>query len=71
MSGETGLEGRNRLQQDEQFTYEYDANGNLITQTEIATGGLTNYVWDAQDQLIGINKVLSAQTDLEARIPLL
>ena len=39
----------------QQFTYEYDANGNLITQTEIATGGVTNYVWDAQDQLIGIN----------------
>lgn len=47
--------GADRLVQDEQFIYEYDANGNLITQTEISTDLVTNYIWDAQDQLVGIS----------------
>ena len=45
-----------RLLEDGDYTYVYDANGNLITQTEKVGGGVTTYSYDAQDQLIGISK---------------
>ncbi|MCA9501056.1 MAG: hypothetical protein KC588_17820 [Nitrospira sp.] len=45
----------NRLLEDDQFTYTYDNNGNLITKTSKATSAVTTYSWDAQDQLIQIN----------------
>jgi len=44
----------NRLTDDDQFTYTYDANGNLETKTGKATSDVTTYTWDAQDQLIQI-----------------
>jgi len=44
----------NRLLEDDQFTYTYDANGNLATKTDKTTSDVTTYTWDAQDQLVQI-----------------
>ena len=46
----------NRLTEDEQFTYTYDNNGNLETKTDKTTSAVTTYHWDAQDQLIQIDR---------------
>ncbi len=46
----------NRLLEDDQFTYTYDANGNLETKTDKASPtDVTTYHWDAQDQLIQVD----------------
>jgi len=45
----------NRLLEDDQFTYTYDANGNVETRTDKTTTDVTTYTWDAQDQLIQID----------------
>jgi RHS repeat-associated protein len=45
---------RNRLMQDGSATYTYDAEGNQITRTDRATGGVTRYTWDAEHQLTGV-----------------
>ncbi len=39
---------------DANFTYAYDANGNLTTKTSKATGEVTTYTYDAENQLIRI-----------------
>jgi len=45
----------NRLTEDDQFTYTYDANGNLETKTDkVVPTDITTYTWDAQDQLAQI-----------------
>ena len=45
----------NRLLEDDDFTYTYDANGNLETKTSKAVPtDIITYTWDAQDQLIQI-----------------
>ena len=41
---------------DDQFTYTYDDNGNLETKTDKNTTDVTTYQWDAQDQLIQIDR---------------
>ncbi len=47
----------NRLTEDDQFTYTYDANGNLETKTDKTNPTeVTTYHWDAQDQLIQIDR---------------
>ena len=47
----------NRLLEDDQFTYTYDNNGNLQTKTNKAIPtDVTTYTWDAQDQLIQIDR---------------
>ena len=47
----------NRLFEDDQFTYTYDNNGNLETKTNKTTPTeVTTYHWDAQDQLIQIDR---------------
>ncbi len=46
----------NRLLEDDQFTYTYDDNGNLETKTDKGTSAVTTYHWDAQDQLIQIDR---------------
>ena len=45
-----------RLLEDDQFTYTYDANGNLTSQTDKVTSDVTTYNWNAQDQLIRIDR---------------
>jgi RHS repeat-associated protein len=44
----------NRLQTDGTFTYIYDDEGNLIRQTEIATGKVTELSWDYWNRLVGL-----------------
>jgi RHS repeat-associated protein len=44
----------NQLQVDGQFTYEYDGEGNRTKRTEIATGKVTEYVWDYHNRLTGV-----------------
>lgn len=46
---ETG--DNNRLRSDGTYTYTYDAEGNRITRTEIATGETTEYTWDYRNRL--------------------
>ncbi|MFQ5857788.1 MAG: RHS repeat domain-containing protein [Anaerolineae bacterium] len=46
----------NRLTEDSNFTYTYDANGNLTTKTDKVTGGITAYTYDAEDLLIRVDK---------------
>ena len=45
---------RNRLMQDGLATYTYDAEGNQITRTDRATGGVTRYAWNADHQLTSV-----------------
>jgi YD repeat-containing protein len=45
-----------RLLEDEQFAYSYDANGNLTSKTAKVGGAVTAYAWNAQDQLIRIDR---------------
>jgi len=45
---------RNRLLQDGAATYTYDAQGNVLTRTDRATGGLTQYAWDAEGRLVAV-----------------
>ena len=48
----TGL--NNRLESDGIYNYEYDAEGNLILQIEIATGDSREFVWDHRNRLTTI-----------------
>jgi RHS repeat-associated protein len=41
----------NQLLSDGQFTYQYDQKGNRTKRTEIATGKVTEYVWDYRNRL--------------------
>jgi RHS repeat-associated protein len=41
----------NRVASDGDFDYVYDAEGNRIRRTEIATGNVTEYVWDHRNRL--------------------
>lgn len=45
----------NRLTADAVYDYVYDANGNLTRKTERATGGVTAYTYDAENQLTNIS----------------
>src|SRR5262245_35831787 len=44
----------NRLVSDGTYTFTYDAEGNRLTQTEIASGKLTQYEWDYRNRLIRV-----------------
>ena len=44
----------NRLMADGTFTYEYDDEGNLIEKTEVATGQVTEFVWDHRNRLVAV-----------------
>lgn len=45
----------NRLMRDAEFSYEYDANGNLARKVSLATGAATVFTWDAEDQLVRVD----------------
>jgi YD repeat-containing protein len=42
------------------YSYSYDAEGNLIERTNIATGAVTDYTWDARDRLTEVTDYASA-----------
>jgi RHS repeat-associated protein len=44
----------NELLSDGTFNYAYDAQGNLIRRTEIATGAVREFVWDERNRLISV-----------------
>jgi RHS repeat-associated protein len=44
----------NQLLADGQYTYEYDGEGNRAKRTEIATGKVTEYIWDYHNRLTGV-----------------
>ncbi len=44
----------NRLLEDDAYSYVYDANGNLTSKTDKASGDVTTYTWDSLDRLIQI-----------------
>ena len=46
----------NRLLDDSNFTYTYDANGNLTSKTSRATAEVTTYTYDAENQLIRVDR---------------
>jgi len=50
----------NRLQSDGVFSYSYDAEGNLITQTEIATSKVTEFGYDHRGRTTAITERTSA-----------
>jgi len=54
-SGSHQMEVPNRLVSDDEFSYEYDDNGNLISKTSQATSAETIYHWDSRNQLTGID----------------
>ena len=46
----------NRLLNDGVYSYEYDAEGNRIQRTELATGVVTEYVWDWRNRLVEVSE---------------
>ncbi|AFY47866.1 RHS repeat-associated core domain protein [Nostoc sp. PCC 7524] len=44
----------NQILSDGTFNYSYDAEGSLVTKTNIATGNVTNYVYDFRNRLIEV-----------------
>jgi len=50
----------NRLQTDAAFNYTYDNEGNTLTKTRIATGAVTQYVWDHRNRLSRVRENASA-----------
>ncbi|MEL6108015.1 MAG: RHS repeat-associated core domain-containing protein, partial [Planctomycetota bacterium] len=46
----------NQLLADSEYTYEYDAEGNLIGRTEIANGNVTVYEYDHRNRLITVQE---------------
>lgn len=61
-TADAAFDSTNRLLQDVQFTYRYDNNGNLIQKTEKATGKITRYTFDAENQLIQIQEFPNASS---------
>ena len=50
----------NELTNDKTHTYVYDRNGNLTQKTHIATGEITTYAWDYENQLTSVTTKASA-----------
>jgi RHS repeat-associated protein len=46
----------NRLLSDGKFNYEYDGEGNVISQTDILTGEVTLYTWDYRNRLTNVTR---------------
>lgn len=47
-------DANNRLASDGTYNYEYDNQGNLISQTEIATGNVQEMEWDYRNRLVAV-----------------
>jgi RHS repeat-associated protein len=57
----------NQLQSDGTFNYTYDNEGNTLTKTRIATGAVTEYVWDHRNRLVGVLEKASATAAVNRR----
>ncbi len=49
------FDAANRLLEDQNFTYDYDPNGNLTQKTEKVDGATTTYTYDAENRLTRID----------------
>jgi len=63
MAGYTTGAG-NELTSDGVYNYTYDNEGNTLTQTQIATGTVTNYTWDYRNRLTEVQVKSSTGTVL-------
>ena len=63
-AGATSTGTGNELTSDGTYNYTYDNNGNMLTQTEIATGSVTYYTWDYQNRLTEVKAETSGGTVL-------
>jgi len=54
-SGSIDYDSANQVQQDGEFSYGFDLNGNLVTKTRLNTGEVTIYSYNAFDQLMSID----------------
>ena len=52
--GVSGTADNNRLTSDGTYRYAYDAEGNLLTRTQIAGGAVREFAWDHRNRLIRI-----------------
>ncbi len=56
LSGAHLTDAANRLLEDDTFSYDYDANGNLKTKADRATPtDITTYTWDVRNRLVRID----------------
>jgi RHS repeat-associated protein/uncharacterized repeat protein (TIGR01451 family) len=49
-----GYDAAQQLTRDDGHTYSYDAQGDVVSSTEQATGAVTRYDWDAEHKLRGV-----------------
>src|SRR5579875_3391351 len=54
----------NELLSDGTYNYTYDKDGNLVSQTNIATGSVTYYTWDYRNRLVEVKEESSSGTVL-------
>ncbi len=52
--GVAGTPDNNRLTSDGTYRYSYDAEGNLTTRTQIASGAVREFTWDQRNRLVGV-----------------
>jgi len=62
----TTLGAHNRLLRDGQYTYEYDAEGNLLRRVEILSGSAVTYAWDYRNRLTEVHFFSAAGTVTKA-----
>ena len=55
----------NRLQNDGSYKYTYDNNGNLLTQTQIASGAVIHFNYDSFNRLYGVDVKNSSGSTIE------
>lgn len=53
-TGTAGHDEANQIEQDSAYEYGFDANGNLILRTDLASGDETHYSYNAFDQLVSV-----------------
>ncbi len=54
LSSANQYDARHQLLGNSEATFTYDANGNRLTRTDLDTGEVITYSWDAQDLLVGL-----------------
>lgn len=65
--GPAGARDNNRLTSDGTYRYAYDAEGNLVTRTHIASGAVRTFIWDYHNRLLSVDDRPSA-TSLRTQV---
>jgi len=55
-TGTIDYDAANQISQDSAFDYTFDANGNLITRTDLSTGDSIHYSYNAFDQVVEVDQ---------------